>query len=76
MQADDLVRMANQVAQFFAPYPDEEATAGVREHLVAFWDPGMRRELLAVADGVTSTHVPLAPLVVRAIAPLPRDAGP
>ena len=33
MQADDLVRMANQIAQFFTPYPTDEAVAGVEEHL-------------------------------------------
>jgi formate dehydrogenase subunit delta len=75
MQADELVRMANQVAQFFAPYSEDEAVAGVRDHLVAFWDPGMRRELLAVVRGATPSPVAPAPLVVRAAALLPRDAG-
>ncbi len=41
--------MANQIAQFFAPYPEPEAVAGVRDHLARFWDPTMRRDLLAIA---------------------------
>ncbi len=41
--------MANQIAQFFAPYPEPEAIAGIRDHLARFWDPAMRRELLVIA---------------------------
>jgi formate dehydrogenase subunit delta len=47
---EKLVRMANQIADFFAPYPDAEAVAGVREHIRSFWTPAMRRELLAYAE--------------------------
>ena len=51
---EKLVRMANQIADFFVPYPDAEAVAGVREHIRSFWTPGMREELLAffAAGGV------------------------
>ena len=45
-----LVRMANQIATFFRSYPREEGIAGVHEHIVAFWSPTMRRDLLARAD--------------------------
>jgi formate dehydrogenase subunit delta len=67
MQADDLVRMANQIAQFFTPYPTDEAVAGVEEHLEKFWTPAMRKELAAICRGVMpSEHVPHA-LVVQAV---------
>jgi formate dehydrogenase subunit delta len=66
MQADDLVRMANQIARFFAPYPEADAVEGVRDHLVHFWDPGMRKELLAIASGLTTVSTPLDALVLRA----------
>ena len=46
---DKLVRMANQIADFFTPYPDEEAVAGVQEHIRSFWTPSMREELAAYA---------------------------
>ena len=46
MRHDDLVRMINQIAQFFDPYPAAEAIAGIKEHLHKFWDPSMRRELI------------------------------
>jgi formate dehydrogenase subunit delta len=68
MHVDDLVRMANQIAQFFAPYPEEDAVEGVREHLNKFWDPAMRKELLGIANGLTPSPTPLNPLVLKAAA--------
>jgi formate dehydrogenase subunit delta len=57
MGTDDLVRMANQIAAFFEPYPEEEAIAGVTEHLLKFWDPSMRTALIAAQrDGPTGLH--------------------
>lgn len=44
-----LVRMANDIANFFRPYSDEEAAKGVHEHIRAFWTPKMRDELLGYA---------------------------
>jgi formate dehydrogenase subunit delta len=44
----ELVRMANQIAAFFAAYPEPEATAGVARHIRAFWERGMRRDLAAL----------------------------
>ena len=46
---DKLVRMANQIADFFRPYPEEKAIAGVQEHIRAFWTSRMRNELAAHA---------------------------
>lgn len=48
MEKADLVRMANQIAQFFEPYGREEAVAGVAGHLQNFWDPRMRSQLAAI----------------------------
>mgnify|MGYP000172404988 CR=1 FL=1 len=49
MSGADLVRMANQIAGFFAAYPRDEAVAGVADHLKKFWDPAMRRDLIELA---------------------------
>lgn len=68
----DLIRMSNQVADFFAAYPDEEAVAGVADHLRSFWPPSMREELFAIN---AAGHADLHPLVQRAIVAL-RDASP
>jgi formate dehydrogenase subunit delta len=42
-----LVQMANQVASFFASYPEAEAIDSTANHLKSFWDPRMRREIEA-----------------------------
>lgn len=48
MSAENLVKMANQIAQFFATEPDrEQAVKGVHQHLQNFWTPAMRIELMA-----------------------------
>ncbi|BAU72061.1 formate dehydrogenase subunit delta [Metapseudomonas furukawaii] len=48
MSTDNLIKMANQIAQFFATEPDrEQAVKGVQQHLQSFWTPAMRIELMA-----------------------------
>lgn len=65
MQIDTLVHMANQIGQFFEAMPDrEEALAGIGQHLHRFWEPRMRRELLAHVD---TGGAGLMPLVLEAI---------
>jgi formate dehydrogenase subunit delta len=60
-----LVRMANQIADFFGPYTDAEAVAGIREHLRSFWTKGMRAELLAFVEGGGSGLRPRAILAIE-----------
>lgn len=51
MDGGKLVRMANQIAGFFAVEPERAAAvAGIAGHLQRFWEPRMRREILAVLD--------------------------
>ncbi|MBN4666466.1 formate dehydrogenase subunit delta [Pandoraea nosoerga] len=51
MDGNNLVRMANRIADFFESLPDrEEAVAEVAAHLRKFWDPRMRAHILAMAD--------------------------
>ena len=40
-----MVHSANQIAQFFASYPREEAVAGVADHIQKFWEKRMRQQL-------------------------------
>jgi formate dehydrogenase subunit delta len=40
-----MVHMANQIAQFFASYPREEAVAGVADHIQRFWEKRMWKQL-------------------------------
>ncbi|HEX4986788.1 MAG TPA: formate dehydrogenase subunit delta [Burkholderiales bacterium] len=52
MNIDHLVRMANDIGNFFKSEPDHAlAVAGVANHLRRFWDPRMRREIVAHLDG-------------------------
>ncbi|VVE00315.1 formate dehydrogenase delta subunit [Pandoraea communis] len=51
MDGNNLVRMANRIADFFESLPDrEEALGEVATHLHKFWDPRMRTQILALAD--------------------------
>jgi formate dehydrogenase subunit delta len=47
MQADNLVRMVNQIAQFFAREGAEQGAAKTALHLRRFWEPRMRRAIIA-----------------------------
>jgi formate dehydrogenase subunit delta len=47
MTDDRLVTMANQIATFFSTHPDDEAVAGMADHIRLFWDSRMRDQFLA-----------------------------
>ena len=47
---DKLVRMANQIGDFYAAMPEREATEGAASHLRLYWTPKMIREIIAFAD--------------------------
>jgi len=50
MQPNAVVRMANQIAAFFASYPREQAVEETLAHIRSFWDPRMRAQLQAHLD--------------------------
>lgn len=50
MALDRIVLMANQIGDFFAPYPPERRAEGIRNHLRTYWDPRMREELLKLIE--------------------------
>jgi formate dehydrogenase subunit delta len=47
MSPDKLVYMANQIGRFFASQSDDKAVPLIADHLVKFWDPRMRKAILA-----------------------------
>ena len=48
MKIDHLVTMANQIGAFFNSEPDKAVAAkSVATHLTRYWDPRMRREIVA-----------------------------
>ncbi|WP_423196224.1 MULTISPECIES: formate dehydrogenase subunit delta [unclassified Cupriavidus] len=68
MHIENLIKMANQIGSFFEAMPNrEEAVADIASHIKRFWEPRMRRELLAHVDA-TDGGVGLDPIVREAIA--------
>lgn len=51
MKSDNLIHMANQIGEFFESMPErEEALDDIATHIRKFWEPRMRRALLAALD--------------------------
>ena len=69
MSPDKLVYMANQIGKFFAHQNEEQAIAGIADHLAKFWDPRMRKAIIAHLE---SGGEGLEPLVLKAVASLER----
>jgi formate dehydrogenase subunit delta len=67
---DKLVRMANQIGDFFAPMEEEVATRGVANHLTRFWTPKMIGEIIGYLD---SGQAGLNPATARAVAALKQE---
>jgi formate dehydrogenase subunit delta len=48
MSIEHLVAMANDISHYFAAEPDPAAgAAGIADHLKRFWEPGMRKQIVA-----------------------------
>jgi formate dehydrogenase subunit delta len=73
MQIERLVKMANEIATFFASEsPPGEAAPNVATHLTRFWDPRMRREIMLHAQ---QGGAGLSDLARAAVALLKMPAG-
>lgn len=70
IDVERLEEMANQIADFFSPYPDERAVEGIRNHLRHYWDPRMREALF---NHVNDGGAGLDPRVRLAVARLRED---
>jgi formate dehydrogenase subunit delta len=68
---DKLVRMANQIGDFFGPMEEDAATRGIAAHLKRFWTPKMISEIMGYLD---SNQAGLNPAAARAVAALKREA--
>jgi formate dehydrogenase subunit delta len=65
MNIQQLVKMANQIGQFFQSEPDQtEAVQSIAAHLKRFWEPGMRK---AIAAHVKAGGEGLLPIVITAV---------
>ncbi len=51
MNVERLVDMVNDIANFFASEPDHASgVAGVANHIRRYWEPRMRKQILAHLD--------------------------
>jgi formate dehydrogenase subunit delta len=71
MSPDKLAYMANQIGKFFSHEPHDKAVASITDHLQKYWDPRMRRTIVAEYDSVKDR---LDPLVQEAVEKLPRSS--
>jgi len=51
MSIEHLVKMANDIGDFFRAEPERaDAISGIANHLQRFWDPRMRRAIVAYVN--------------------------
>jgi formate dehydrogenase subunit delta len=66
MDTHRLVKMANNIGDFFQSEPDEtKATAGIANHIRSFWEPRMRRQIFDHIDKTSGEG--LHELVLKAL---------
>lgn len=68
-----LVYMVNQIARNFTTMGDEKAAAATADHLVSFWGPRMKAQILACHD---RSEAALTPIAARAVARLRNQHRP
>lgn len=61
---EKLVKMANQIGQFFVAQRAEERVADMAEHLRKFWEPTMRARIV---EHVAHGGAGLDPIAVEAV---------
>lgn len=69
---EKLVKMANQIGDFFVAQRAHEPVAGVVEHLLKFWDPSMRKRIVEHAGRGGEG---LDPIALEAVKRLDRGAA-
>ena len=74
MNIEHLVKMANQIADFFDGEPDKKMAANeVFSHLKRFWAPTMRKQLIEYSESHNAEG--LRPLLKVAVDMLAKDMG-
>ena len=58
---DKLIYMANQIGKFFEAQDKDTASAKIAEHITKFWDPRMRRAIVAHLDASGGAGLDPAP---------------
>jgi formate dehydrogenase subunit delta len=71
MSPEKLVRMANQIADFFRTQDEAAAPAMVADHLAKFWEPRMRGAIIAPGKAGGEGLDPIAAEAVTMLAGSP-----
>jgi formate dehydrogenase subunit delta len=67
MNEQHLIEMANRIGEFFESMPNhDEALLGIADHVRRFWEPRMRRTILATLDDPARCE-PMLPIVREAL---------
>jgi formate dehydrogenase subunit delta len=66
-----LVYMANQIGTFFKAQDTDTVSAKIAEHITKFWDPRMRRAIIAHLDAGGAGLDPAARQAVESLRPRP-----
>jgi formate dehydrogenase subunit delta len=75
MDSGRLVAMANDIAAFFDSEGDKAVAAeGVRFHITRFWDPRMRREIIAYLGAGGAGLTPTAKSAVLLLSNSPNQS--
>jgi formate dehydrogenase subunit delta len=65
MHIEKLIKMANDIADFFNAENDKELAAeGVKKHILRAWDPRMRK---AIIQHIKANGEGLSPLATQAV---------
>ncbi len=76
MSVDSLVRMVNDIGNFFASEPDRAtAIAGIANHIRRYWEPRMRRQIYTHLDSGGEGLADLARAVVQQLSDKERAAA-
>jgi formate dehydrogenase subunit delta len=80
MNIDLLIKMANEISAYFAAEPNaEQAAKDVAGHLRRYWEPRMRRQIIAYCEerqGAGLTELALHGVRLLAAEPSPAPAPP
>jgi formate dehydrogenase subunit delta len=69
MKIERLVKMANDIGNFFNSETDKEIAAeGIKNHLLRSWDPRMRKAIIAYCQEDGSELSPLVKVAVNKLA--------
>jgi formate dehydrogenase subunit delta len=74
MNIDLLIKMANQIGDFFTGAAPEQASRDVANHLKRYWDPRMRAQILSYLEERQGAG--LSDVALAAVTQLKADKSP